>query len=671
MIAMTAAEIAAAAGGCVVAGDEGATVESVCTDSRAIAAGSLFIAIVGDSIDGHAHAAAAVAGGARAVMVSRWPLDNVTGAAVVKVDDTRRAMGRLATHVRRQFDGTVIAVAGSNGKTGTKHLIHGVLSTELAGTMSPKSFNNDVGVPITLFGVDEDDDFVVVEIGTNHPGEVRHLSLMCEPDIAIITSIGEEHMEFFGDLGCVRRENAQIVAGLRPGGRVFVCGDDVPLRELLPTAATFGFDEANGLRATGVRATLDGVTFAATGDEAQKRLNRRAPSNPPPPEGGGWGRGAGADRQRNARRRSHKTEFAKKLRTEMTAPERLLWSRLRRKQIEEYRFRRQQPIGPFVADFFCAKANLIIELDGISHETTPDADGRRQVWLEQCGFRVIRFTNDDLLKHLDAVVLEIERNLASAPPTLPSPTGGDGFAPTNPTATRTQFTLPLPGRHNASNALAAIAVGRAMGIDDDDIRHGLAHASSPEMRMQKRVVGGVTILNDAYNANPTSVRAALATVTDADWPGRKIVVLGEMRELGAYAAAAHREIFTLACASGFDAVYFVGEAFAAFGNEPESWGRRPARRLEQKNVARPDAHPTHSPMTSSGNVDRGSLPNAPAATSIFFPPDVPAAAAAVAAMAGDGDLVLLKASRGVRLERIETAITERVAGQRSVPERSL
>lgn len=122
----------------------------------------------------------------------------------------------------------------------------------------------------------------------------------------------------------------------------------------------------------------------------------RAKDNSPPLAGGGRGRGREPDL----------TPVAKKLRKDMTFPERLLWSRLRAKQ-QRFKFRRQQPIGVFVVDFYCSEARLLVELDGRSHRGTADEDDARQAWLEQQGIQVVRFTNDQVLRDIDAVVKAI------------------------------------------------------------------------------------------------------------------------------------------------------------------------------------------------------------------------------------------------------------------------
>src|SRR5207244_9517358 len=134
---------------------------------------------------------------------------------------------------RKRFRGKVIAVAGSNGKTSTKYLIGSILETGLRGSISPKSFNNDIGVPLVIFAADEDHDYLVLEIGTNHPGEVAALSKMCRPDIAVITSISAEHLEGLGNIDGVRREEASIISGLDPAGALIFNGADAHLRELI------------------------------------------------------------------------------------------------------------------------------------------------------------------------------------------------------------------------------------------------------------------------------------------------------------------------------------------------------------------------------------------------------------------------------------------------------
>lgn len=189
------------------------------TDSRTIAPGQVFVAITGDHFDGHDFVDTAADGGAAMVIVSR-PVNRPAAAALL-VEDTVAALQDLARAYRdvlRDVNTKVIAVAGSNGKTTTRHMIHTVLSAKYRGTQSPGSFNNHLGVPLSLLAASPEHDFVVVEIGTNHPGEVAALADIVRPDAAVITSVGEEHLEFFDTVENVAIEEASVLAFVEPGG---------------------------------------------------------------------------------------------------------------------------------------------------------------------------------------------------------------------------------------------------------------------------------------------------------------------------------------------------------------------------------------------------------------------------------------------------------------------
>lgn len=336
----------------------------------------MYIALRGQRFDGHDFIADAVSNGASAALVDRDIPDSF-GIPLLRVEDTRKAMGRLAAVIRQNFSGKVIAVAGSNGKTSTKNLIDSTLRVARTGSMSPKSFNNDVGVPLAIFPAESSDDYLVLELGTNHPGEIANLSAISQPDIAVITNCSAEHLEGLGDLAGVRRENACIIEHLKADGTLIVNGDDP---ELL--AATAGF--------TGKR-----ITFGFS------------PYN-----------------------------------------------------------------DLFPIDIRCDARGTRFYLNG---------------W-------------------------------------------------------RTLVRVPMLGRHAACNALAAVAVGHEMGLTDEQILEGLASSASAEMRLQMQCADGVDILNDAYNANPASMLAALHTLGLLPAAGRRVAVLGDMRELGEWAADCHREI---------------------------------------------------------------------------------------------------------------------------------
>ena len=424
------------------------SIVAVCTDSRRIEAGCLFVALRGDKFDGHHYLSDVAAGGAIAALVEEPPAAPLPNVHLIQVDNTRKAMGVLARYVRRQMRAKVIGVAGSNGKTSTKYLIHTALGSKLRGSASPKSFNNDIGVPLAIFPADPNQDYLVLEMGTNHHGEIKVLTDMALPDIGVITNCGAEHLEFLDDLMGVRRENATIISGLNPKGLLIVNGDD---RDLVDAVAhypgkkvTFGFGTHNDLFAADVVCNAHGVTF---------KLN-----------------------------------------------------------------------------------------------------GTRDVF------------------------------------------------------------VPMLGKHTAANALAAIAVARRMRVSEESIIEALATAEGPDMRLQLDDVNGIKLLNDAYNANPNSMRAALETVAALPTEGRRIAVLGEMRELGKSSERYHREIGEFAATCKLDMLVCVGPTAALIAEAARASG------MNTKVI------------------------------STFV--DAPTAAPAVRKAVKKNDLVLLKASRGIQLEYI-------------------
>jgi len=209
------------------------TFAGVCTDSRTIQPGALFIALRGERFEGHEYVKDALQKGAAAAMVARDALLANIDTPLLVVDDTLAALQQMARTWRdalRENNCKVIAVAGSNGKTTTRHMIHTILNgaptstnqERLKGTQAPGSFNNHIGVPLTLLGAAADDDFVAVEIGTNHPGDVAALGEIARPDVAVIVSIGREHLEHFGDVAAVAQEELSLLAHVQRGGLALV-----------------------------------------------------------------------------------------------------------------------------------------------------------------------------------------------------------------------------------------------------------------------------------------------------------------------------------------------------------------------------------------------------------------------------------------------------------------
>lgn len=344
-------------------------------DSRSVAAGDVFWALRGAHADGADFAADAFRRGAAGVIASRW-LPPSEGGWAIQVDDPQQALWRLAAWRRRTFAGCVIGVTGSVGKTTTRHMIDTALRSTMQGRSSPRNYNNHLGLPLSLLSLDEADQYAVLELGASASGEIRRLARLCCPRIAVITQIGEAHLEGFGDLDGVLRAKAEILEPLQAGDWAVVNGDDPRLRRLAA--------ELRGPRVV--------------------RFGRRGDCQVVP---------------------------------------------------DEVR---------------CRPGSLLFKVDGVP------------------------------------------------------------------------FTLPVWGRHHLPGALAAIAVGRVLGLPLRVMAEALKNYTPPPMRCQVLSVRGITLINDAYNANPTSMRAALELLRDLPATGRRIAVLGDMSQLGRHAAALHRRV---------------------------------------------------------------------------------------------------------------------------------
>lgn len=206
---------------------EGLVFTSISTDTRKIEAGSLFVALRGESFDAHDFLAQAAEAGATGAVVSRVPDGTPASLVCYLVTDTLHALGALGRHRRRALAGRVVAVAGSNGKTTTKDLLRAALSPRFRVHATTGNLNNQVGAPLTLLATPDDAEVVVVEVGTNEPGEIEILGAIVEPDAAVITSIGEEHLEGLGSVEGVLEEELAILRHVRTGG-VAVVAEEPP-----------------------------------------------------------------------------------------------------------------------------------------------------------------------------------------------------------------------------------------------------------------------------------------------------------------------------------------------------------------------------------------------------------------------------------------------------------
>ncbi|MGO8702112.1 MAG: UDP-N-acetylmuramoyl-tripeptide--D-alanyl-D-alanine ligase [Limisphaerales bacterium] len=225
--------IATAMDGDLLSGPPDRLVARVATDSRQTEAGDLFFALGGEHFDGHSFLPEAARRGVAAVVAERAKLPpGVEGCGIILVDNTRRALGRLGAAYRREFDLPIVAVGGSNGKTTTKELIASVLRQKKPALWSEASFNNDIGVPLTLLRLEKTHQAAVLEAGTNHPGELKELLRMVKPRFGVVTNIGREHLEFFHDLVGVTREEGEIADALPKDGVLFLNGDN-PWSEII------------------------------------------------------------------------------------------------------------------------------------------------------------------------------------------------------------------------------------------------------------------------------------------------------------------------------------------------------------------------------------------------------------------------------------------------------
>lgn len=433
----------------------------VSTDTRSLQRGQMFIALRGERFDGHDFLETAAQAGASVLVVDReTPGRAVTakGVAVLLVENTYTALARLAAAYRRTLSATIIAITGSVGKTTTKQMIHAVLGTAYKGTASPKSFNNHIGVPLTLLNATTTDRYVVVEVGTNAPGEIAALAKIVEPNVAIITYIGSAHLERLGSKQAIADEKASLLRFIRDDGLAIVNGDRPELAEHLKAVrrlVRFGSSDANDLRLTRCQRTPRGIDFTI---------------------------------------------------------------------------------------------------------------------------------ND-----------------------------------------RTSFHVPMLGRHNAVNAMAAVAVGRHMNLSDDRIAEGLNSAEPASMRLNLTQFGrgdeAVALINDAYNANPDSMAAAIDVLANLPGASRRVAVLGDMAELGEHAATLHRDLGVTLANAPIDLAILIGPMML-FAAETLSkhW---PADRI-------------HAMPALDDDV-----------------------AKQTAALLEPGDTVLIKASRSAGLERLLPAIEQR------------
>ena len=245
-------------------------VSGVCIDSRKCTQGNLYIPIIGAHFDGHDFAAQAIEQGAVAVL---WQKDHPhppQGATVILVDDTQQALSELAKKYRESLDLVMIGITGSNGKTSTKDILCSLLKRKYVTQKTHGNMNNEIGVPLTLLGLSDATQVAIVEMGMENRYEIDALTRLVQPDIAVITNVGEAHLENLGSIENIARAKAEIVHGLKENGVLLFNGEQDVLKlalwqEELPrgtTVKSFGHDERQDLFSYGdVTQDAGGISF--------------------------------------------------------------------------------------------------------------------------------------------------------------------------------------------------------------------------------------------------------------------------------------------------------------------------------------------------------------------------------------------------------------------------
>jgi UDP-N-acetylmuramoyl-tripeptide--D-alanyl-D-alanine ligase len=459
--------VARATGARHLAGDGGLALAGVSTDTRTLQPGELFLALTGPNFDGNRFAHQALAAGAAALLLSTdsAPLECPPHVGLLLHPDPRRALGALGAWYRTTLKATVLGVSGSSGKTTTKNILRELFSPLFPVVASPSSFNNDIGVPHTLCLADETTRMVVVEMGTNHPGEIAALCRIARPEIGIITNVGAAHLAGLGSLEGVTHEKGALA-------------------EALPSAGLCVLNAASRQRAElAARTRARVITFSVEGSGAERG----------------------------------------------------------------------------------------------------DLDAR------------------ELYFHAGGTTFRLNGR---------------------------EVTSPLVGTHNVENLLAALCVAHGLGLELERLLPAVSNLRPTRARMERIELGGITLFDDCYNANPQSLRAAVRVLAGLHGYRRRVLVMGDMLELGERSAELHRELGREAAHSGVDAILLVG---------------------------------TYVEAAASGAREGGL-----GAESLVHFRSTEEAALGAAELVRVGDVVLVKGSRGMALERVVGALKERFGPAREL-----
>ncbi len=278
---MTVQEITVAVGGALHAPQRALpAVSAVCTDSRELRPGCLFIPLVGTRFDGHDYLAAALESGAAGCLCARLPGVLQPDKFYIQVADTRLALRALASAYRDRFSIPFVQVTGSVGKTTIKEMLAAVLGAKLRVWKTPENFNNDIGTPLTLLGLAPEHQAAVIETGMNHFGEIRYLGEMVRPDIAVISNVGDAHIEFLGSREGILQAKCEILENLKPDGLLVLNGDDSLLDTVQTAFQTVRCGQSPHCQAKITEIAdhgVEGITCTVTTERETYRLSIPAP----------------------------------------------------------------------------------------------------------------------------------------------------------------------------------------------------------------------------------------------------------------------------------------------------------------------------------------------------------------------------------------------------------
>ena len=288
-IPWTTAEILEATGGDLLSGDLEHSFSGISIDSRSISLDNLFVAIKGDTHDGHGFAGHVIERGVSGLLIDRTKTHSLpikdamkNGLVCVTVNDTVKALGDLAAFHRKRSSASVVAITGSNGKTSTRKMTAGVVSRRFSTLSAYGNLNNHIGLPLTLLNLNTDHKWAVLELGMNHPGEIKHLGEICSPDIGVITNIGPAHLEGLGSLDAVMHAKGELLEEIKPDGTAVLNADDPKLLHLAHSTSRkvlfFGRSKNARIRALSVKKTETGLSLDLILPEERVTVNLKTPA---------------------------------------------------------------------------------------------------------------------------------------------------------------------------------------------------------------------------------------------------------------------------------------------------------------------------------------------------------------------------------------------------------